>query len=50
VLPLVFGPRSAESPRVDLTSNGGCGWCKVVTLFSTRLIPYLSRMTSETEG
>jgi hypothetical protein len=24
--------------------------CKVVTLFSTRLIPHLSRMTSESEG
>lgn len=35
---------------VDPTSNGGGAWCKVLTHVSTRLIPYLTRMTSETEG
>jgi hypothetical protein len=39
-----------KSTRVDPTSKWRWCRCKVVTLFSTRLIPYLSRTTSETKG
>jgi hypothetical protein len=43
-------PGAPESTPVDPMSKWLWCLCKVVTVFSTGLIPYLSRMTSETEG
>ena len=45
-----------EAPRPEINSgrsdvqNGGGAGARMVTLFSTRLIPYLSRTTSKNEG
>jgi hypothetical protein len=50
-IPARPGGRACQTHHVaEPTPNGAGALCKVVTVLSTRLIPYLSRMTSETEG
>jgi hypothetical protein len=42
--------RSGFKPSGSMIQRRPAAWCKVVTVLTTRLIPYLSRMTFETEG